>query len=112
MIGFAFLPFKDEILYSWVVRYHKYSANLRKSQSLIDLFGEGYLNLKLHYPNNLGFLASAMSLVDEFAIDKLLNNHTHLNMVKLLFDDVRYEDAKSSLIGNDKNIYTTPSFSY
>lgn len=97
MIGIAFYPYKNEVLYSWIVRYHKYSANDKESQSKQDLFNNPYVDVKIHYPTYIKALSKHL-MISGFSSDEIINNLTYLNVVKPFFNEERYIKAKDGVL--------------
>jgi hypothetical protein len=99
MISNIFYPYKDEILYSWIVRYHKYNLNNFKNQTLQDLYNTRHQGLSIHYPNRILSLVENLN-TSHIHIDAefILNNMTFIKIIKPFYPKERYEKAKEALL--------------
>ncbi|MBN2793820.1 MAG: TniQ family protein [Clostridia bacterium] len=110
MVAFAFYPYENEDLYSWVVRYHFYSMNDLESQTKKDLFENGYFDFKLHYPSRINILSSNLQALENFSVEEILMNYTYINITKPFYTKERYENAKYGLLESDRGVLRNHGF--
>jgi hypothetical protein len=75
MISFFPQMYEDEILYSVIARYHKFSANSQITDSVRDLFGVNRVRATVALNRRLGFLAEQTKIFG-VSFEDLLINHT------------------------------------
>jgi hypothetical protein len=79
MLGFMPRLYEDELIYSWLARYHLYSGNNGPKLTMGELFGHSQYLAVPDLPTNLDLLAKH---VEHFKIDDLsrwLTSHTFFN---------------------------------
>lgn len=75
MLGFMPRLYDDELLYSWLARYHLYSGNAGPSQTMKELFGNERAIAVPDLPTNLFYLNEKVKhFTDGHAIHFLLNH--------------------------------------
>lgn len=110
MVNIVFYPYEDEDLYSWIIRYHKYSSNVKENHSIQDLFNNGYLDIKLHYPSHINDLSKSLMDSEGFTVDEIIDNLTYINIMKPFFSQERYEKARHGLCESDNGIFRNHGF--
>ncbi|MHB8064386.1 MAG: hypothetical protein ACYDG2_17435, partial [Ruminiclostridium sp.] len=68
----AFYP--DEIFYSYITRYHKYSGNFLISQTLKELFNNSFIKAD-NFAHNLDYFCYNFHY-NEFSPEYIIRNHT------------------------------------
>ena len=111
MIPNFFYPYDDEIFYSWVARYHKYSSNNSKNQTLYDLYNKRHFGLNLHYPNKISQLVDILKK-NSIDIDEeyIISNMLFAKIVKPFFENERYEKAREAILTSSKQCYRYHGF--
>ena len=61
MVAYFPKPYKDELYYSILARYHNHSENEFKSQTLMELTGR-YRDINIELPVGLDYLVSEVKL--------------------------------------------------
>lgn len=74
----SFLPsiFPDELFYSWVVRYHKYSGNCSPGTTMQELFNKKRGGLNIYLPINIEFLIEQIPNNSVMTSEDIIDNHT------------------------------------
>lgn len=74
----SFLPsiFPDELFYSWVVRYHKYSGNYSPTITIQELFNKKRGGLNIHFPINTEFLIEQIPNNSDMTSEDIIEKHT------------------------------------
>lgn len=74
----SFLPkiFPDELFYSWVVRYHKYSGTGSPKRTMQELFDKKSGSLSIHFPINIEFLVKQISNDFLMTANDIIDKHT------------------------------------
>lgn len=88
MLSFFPEMYSDELLYSVIARYQKFSGNQDKSKSIHDLFGKSTMNYSTMLPRYLGRLTER---TEQFGVkyDDLLFNRTLFPFLTV-FEDEHY----------------------
>ncbi|MFT9820807.1 TnsD family Tn7-like transposition protein [Lysinibacillus sp. NPDC056185] len=82
MIGHFPKPYKDELYYSILARYHNHSMNISKSQTLLELTGK-YRAINLELPLGLDYFVSVVKpFSNMYSKDYFIDNHTVIPFVK------------------------------
>lgn len=110
MIGFLFYPYEDEVLYSWIIRYHKYSINRFITQTKSDLFEKERMRLNIIYPNRIGKLLNNLPNEEMFELKNILKNMTLIDLVKPFTTIERYEKILYGLINSSKDTISIYGF--
>lgn len=74
MLNFFTDPYKDELLYSAIARYHFYIGNIDYKDTLEEMFGKRSIIPNLEIGSNLDILCN--NLGDRYTSDYFINNHT------------------------------------
>lgn len=83
MIAYFPKPYRDELYYSILARYHFQSGNEFKSQTLMELTGK-YREINIELPVGLDYLVSKVKLFsDQYTRDYFVNSHTIIPFVKI-----------------------------
>lgn len=101
MLTFFTDPYKDEILYSAIARYHYYVGNIDLKDTLREVFGDDSAIPSLEICSHLEFLAN--NLGRKYTSDNLINNHTIFPFYapflpkarnEELINDMKFRDGK------------------
>lgn len=99
-------PYKDEILYSVIARYHYYSGNKNTKSSLKELFGTETVISSVELTSNISelckFIGNSSIYNEEYFINKHTNLPFYLPFLKL---DDQIVVKKSMINSNGKGIY-------
>ena len=83
MIAYFPKPYKDELYYSILARYHYHSGNEFKSQTLNELTGR-YIDVNIELPVGLDYMVSKVKLFsNQYTKDYFVNSHTVIPFVKI-----------------------------
>ncbi|MFZ3590323.1 TnsD family transposase [Bacillus sp. DJP31] len=69
-------PYKDELLYSVISRYHLWSRNPFPTNTNMDLFDSNTIKAKIGFPNGLGVLVEKIPSNSDDLIDRLIRNNS------------------------------------
>ncbi|MEG0480606.1 MAG: TnsD family Tn7-like transposition protein [Clostridium sp.] len=92
--------YPDEILYSWISRYHKFSGNLLLKDTLDELFGKKKSSLGLGEVFGLNTLCDRTSSILGFTPEYIIKNHTLIPMFKPFLTLKRYNLICESIKGS------------
>ncbi len=79
MVGFLPRFYSDELLYSFVARYHIYSLNQSPKYTSKDLFGHSMQLAVPDLPTNLKIMCSHLNTFVQTDVDRIINDHTFYN---------------------------------
>ncbi|WML36201.1 TnsD family transposase [Clostridium sp. OS1-26] len=101
MIHFFTDPYKDELIYSAIARYHYYTGNADCKDTLEELFGSRSIIPSLEIGSNLGRLAE--NLGEKYTSEYIMKNHTVFpfyspflpnDRKKEIIKEIKYKDGK------------------
>jgi hypothetical protein len=105
MIHFFTDPYKDELLYSTIARYHYYSGNTDCKDTIQECFGRRSLIPTFEIGGRLGYLS--MELGGGYTAESLINNNTILPYYYPFIDLKRRKEVLGYVKANGCNsIYT------
>lgn len=105
MIKILFKPYPDEILYSWIVRHHKISGNLKISDTKIDLFGDKNISQDIYFSTGLDCLSEKLPKHSFYSSDYLIDNNSLYPFYKPFMNN-----DKAMILKNDMKISNTIKF--
>jgi hypothetical protein len=76
VLSFFTDPYKDEILYSTIARYHYYYGNVDFKDTLTEIFGSDSVIPTIAFPTKLEYLSSQFPNSRLYNSDYLIQNHT------------------------------------
>lgn len=76
MLCFFPTPYPDELFYSIIARYRKWTGEPSIHTMLQELFGVRHVTATFDMPSHLGFLANIMPLNSGITADRLVKKHT------------------------------------
>ncbi|MCY6957426.1 TnsD family transposase [Clostridium brassicae] len=100
MIHFFTDPYKDELIYSAIARYHYYTGNVDYKDTLQELFGKRSIIPSLEIGSNIDILAK--NLGDRYTAENIIKNHTIFpfyspflpkDRKKELLKEIKYQDG-------------------
>lgn len=109
-IAFTLLPYEDEDLYSWIVRYCKHSIYDNETDAIEDLFGRRNYPRKNRYITNIDHLSKMMNGVDGFTIDNILDNMTYINIAKPFTETIVNEKIRQSMLHTGGSLHDMLGF--
>ncbi|WML58109.1 TnsD family transposase [Neobacillus sp. PS2-9] len=103
MIGFIPKLYSNELLYSFVARYHQYCANKSPKHTSIDLFEHPMQLAVPDLPLKIGKLINHLSLFIDLDEEELINSHTFYNYYSNFISLDKKAFVKDAMIsGNNK----------
>lgn len=92
MITFFPTPYKDELLYSVLSRYHIRSSNISFASTMEDLFNNKTTNAVLDLPSNIDVLTNNMPQGNEYTSEYLIRRHTLYPYYAAFLEDTKAQD--------------------
>ncbi|MTI69112.1 MAG: hypothetical protein FH751_02510 [Firmicutes bacterium] len=83
--------YKNEILYSWFIRYHTLSGNTAHMDSSRYLFGHINVRTNVYYPTHLNYFCTQLPQNRGYNINFLIDNHTILPLYLPFMSDERID---------------------
>ena len=103
-----FLPviYKDELLYSWIARYHKRSGNIYYAQTTNDIYGRKTVRSSVYLPSNIeNFISNISKNFDIKDTDIILNHTLYPFYTAFLSKEKSQQIFKSMKEDDGSNIY-------
>ena len=97
MLDFFTDPYKDELIYSTIARYHFYSGNIDYRDTIEECFGKRTMIPTLEIGGNFEYLAKVLG--KKYSSDDLINEHTIMPYYEPFVD----EKLKQKTIDEVKN---------
>ncbi len=105
MLHFFTDPYKDELIYSAIARYHFYTGNIDFKDALEELFGKRSIIPSLEIGSN--FEALAKNLGEQYTAEKILKNNTIFPYYEPFLPSSRKREVINDIYkGNGGSIYT------
>ena len=105
MIGFLIYPHQDELLYSFIARYHVVSCNDYLSETYNELFSYPQYTSNPYYMSRIDALANNLPNEEEFLTDNIFRNHLYLPLVKPFVRTEQYALAEESTRQTNSRIH-------
>ncbi|MDY7046525.1 MULTISPECIES: TnsD family Tn7-like transposition protein [unclassified Virgibacillus] len=99
MLSFFPSPYKDELLYSWLARYHRRSGNKSFKQTLVDLYGVETKVPITDLPGNLMDICNRINNI--YTSNYLLAKHTLFHYYSPFLPKDRENMLKKTMINSD-----------
>lgn len=96
-------PYKDELVYSSIARYHFYSGNINFKDTLEELFKSRTVGASVMIGSKFTILAEQMGR--NYSVESLLANHTIYPYYAPFFSVQRQQEVISKVKGKSKGIY-------
>lgn len=102
MIYFFTDPYKDELIYSAIARYHYYSSNRNFKDTIEECFGKRTAISTFEFAGNLEYLAQELG--GKYTSDYIINKHTIFpfyspfikeNRKKEILNEIKYKGANT-----------------
>lgn len=107
MMTFLPMPYKDEILYSTLARYHLRSGNSSYKATMIDLYGDYDVTAVVDLPANIGRLIENMPMGNKYTSEYIIFNHTLYSLYSCFLPLERAEKVFDSMVkSKGGDIYT------
>lgn len=99
-----FIPtiYEDEILYSFISRYHERSGNIKINNTLEELFSISYLKSNIYLPGYIDNLVKNFPINCEYTAEDIILNHT-LYPFFTFFDSDKFSNKIFNLMKNSDN---------
>lgn len=76
MLGFFPHPYPDELMFSVLARYHKWSGNTCITNSILELFGSRNITSNINFITNLDKLISNLPIGTKYTAEEFVFNNT------------------------------------
>ena len=105
MLDFFTDPYKDELIYSTIARYHFYSGNLEYRDTIEECFGKRTMIPTLEIGGNFNYLSKALG--KKYSSDMLIDKHTNMAYYSPFIDKkIKQEIIKEIKFEGSYSIYT------
>lgn len=105
MVHFFTDPYKDELIYSAIARYHYYTGNIDYKDTLEEMFGKRSIIPSLEIGSNISILAK--NLGERYTAEKIIKNHTIFPFYSPFLPKGRKEELLEEIKYRDgRGIYT------
>lgn len=105
MIHFFTDPYKDELLYSTIARYHYYSGNTDCRDTIEECFGRRNIIPTFEIGGRLDYLSKELG--GQYTAERLINNHTILPYYSPFMDKKRRKETLDYIkFSGSNSIYT------
>lgn len=105
MIDFFTDPYKDELIYSAIARYHFYSGNVDYRDTIEECFGKRTMVPTLELGGRLDYLANELG--GKYTAEKIINNNTIFPYYAPFMDEKRKDEILSYIkFRGSSSIYT------
>ncbi|MBP2898933.1 TniQ family protein, partial [Escherichia coli] len=99
-------PYPDELLYSIIARYKKWSGEVNHRSILHDLFGNGFVSASMDLPSHIGQLVKRLPITSNITVEQLIQKHTMYPLYSaFLPSDQASAVFQSMAYGNGSGIY-------
>lgn len=93
-------PYPDELLYSVIARYHRWSGNPSQKETMKDIFGIGQPCAVLDLPNRLEAIASNIPGNTRLTPDRIIQGHTLFPVYRAFLPRLRTEEIRAYMLGD------------
>lgn len=100
MMSFFPIPYRDEILYSILARYHIRAGNLSYKTTMQEVFGSKTATAVLDLPCNIQNLINNMPPGSKLTAEEIINKHSLLPFYGAFLPPERANQIRSSMLGN------------
>jgi len=91
-------PYPDELLYSVIARYHRWSGNPSQKETVKDMFADGYPCAVVDLPNRLNAIAAGIIGNTKFTPDYIIQWHTLFPIYRAFLPRVRAEQIREYML--------------
>lgn len=107
MMTFFPTPYKDEVLYSTLARYHLRSGNTSYKATMKDLYGDYDVTAVMDLPANINRLIENMPIGNKYTSQDIIYNHTLYPLYASFLPLERAEKVFNSMVkSNGGDIYS------
>lgn len=107
MMTFFPTPYKNEVLYSILARYHLRSGNTSYKATMTDLYGDYDVTAVMDLPANINRLIKNMPTGNKYTVEYIINNHTLYPLYASFLPLERAEKVFNSMVkSNGGDIYS------
>lgn len=92
MISFFPTPYRGELLYSVLSRFHVRSSNISFASTMEDLYGKSYVNAVIDLPSNINTLVNNMPFGNEYTSDYFIKRYTLYNYYAAFLEDEKAQE--------------------
>jgi len=106
MVTFFPVPYKDELLYSVLARYHIRSGNVSIKATQKDIYGTDSVTAIMDLPSHIYRIMENLPVGHHYTSEYLITNHTLYPFYAAFLPSERAAKIKESMIGdNGGSIY-------
>lgn len=94
-----FIPsiFPDELFYSWLARYHRFSGNNSPVTTMKELFNKKNSCLNIHFPFNIEFLIKQFPENLTITADRIINKYTIFPYLRVFMKEEDIDEAMKAM---------------
>ncbi|MCG5252495.1 TnsD family transposase [Brevibacillus agri] len=101
MIVYFPTPFNEELLYSIIARYHKWTGEFSVHTVLQELFGVRNLVATIDLPSRIGYLVNQLPINSHLTADKFVREHTLFPFYSAFLSPEQAEAVYRSMVKGD-----------
>ena len=98
---------ENELIYVYVLRYHKYCGNQSVEQTFQDFFDSLTTNVSMQFPSNAKYFLEQIHMEPEVYIE----HHSLWPYYRIFLPKQKYQQYKQAILCNSRS-YTTPRWRY
>ncbi|MFB6367707.1 TnsD family transposase [Paenibacillus elgii] len=107
MLVFFPTPYPDELYYSIIARYIKWSGEPHYRSLLQSIFGNKHVTASVDLPSNIGRLVERLPVTSQLTVEQLIQKHTMFPFYSAFLPPEQAEAVRKSMIeGNGNEIYS------
>lgn len=107
MISYFPTPYKNELLYSIIARYHYHSAHKSRGETMVNLFGNMAKKFEVDIPSGVNVIVEKLQDVSKgLSVDYFIENHTILPLFEHFMEENRYHKVLGKIKGEDNAAVT------
>lgn len=100
MMTFFPIPYKDELLYSILARYHIRSGNISYKATIEDVFGSKTAAAVVDLPCNIENLINNMPVNETFTTQEIIDSYTNIPFYGAFLSSERARQIRNSMLGS------------
>ncbi|WP_183192629.1 TnsD family Tn7-like transposition protein [Brevibacillus fluminis] len=101
MLTYFPTPYRDELLYSVLARYHVRAGNISPKVTMSELFGKSSTRSSVDFQANLTALVKRLPIGSVYTEDEFIRNHSLLPLYLPFLDQKKSQKAISLVMGED-----------
>jgi hypothetical protein len=107
MLLFFPTPYPDELLYSIISRYKKFTGESNHRTMSQDIFGNKHFTASVELPSNIGRLVERLPITSKLTVEQLIQKHTMFPLYSAFLPSDQANAVYRSMVeGNGNDIYT------